>query len=326
MSPEPPSPPAAAERAVLSVETRDGISLAVERIPAAGSACGAAWISHAMMANRRSLDRPRGAGLASRVAAAGIHVYLADLRGHGGSRPPAPRWRYDDIVREDLPALTRFVASEHPGLPIAGIGHSLAGHAALAAQGLAGAGERALDAIVTIGANIWLRSFEPSPLRWAEKRLLAAGFLAVARAWGRFPARALGVGSEDVSLEFVEDTARFVASGRWAARDGTDYLAALGRVRAPVLAVLGAGDRILCSPAAGARFHARAAAAPLDILVAGRPALPFDPGHMGLVTDPRARPLWDEIARWLCSRLLLAAARAGPGAQGPQSPKSPPGA
>jgi predicted alpha/beta hydrolase len=294
------------ERETFSVETPSGVRLALERIPARPPVAGAAWVAHAMMANRRSLDRPRGAGFASRLAAAGVEVYLADLRGHGNASA-APLWSYDDIVREDLPALSRFLRARHPDLPIAGVGHSLAAHGALAAEGSAREGPR-LDAIVAVAGNIWLRRFEPSPLRWAEKRLFTEGFLALARAFGRFPARLLGIGSEDVSREFAIDIGRWVRSDRFDARDGEDYLAGFARIRAPVLAVFGAGDRILCHPVAGARFHAALIAAPLETIVAGRPFLPFDPGHMALVTDPRARPLWDEVARWLARRLLCARA------------------
>lgn len=303
------------EREILGVETRDGATLAVEHIPAAGPGrpIGAAWVAHAMMANRRSLDRPRGAGLASRLAAAGIETYLADLRGHGAASP-APHWTYDEIVREDLPALGRLLRERHPDLPAAGLGHSLAAHGVLASEGLLVPGGPAaappLDAIVTIAGNPWLRVFEPSAIRWAEKRAAAGLFRAVALACGRFPARALGMGSDDVSTEFVCDIARWVQTGRFSGRDGTDYLGGLARIRAPVLAVFGAGDRLYCHPVSGARFHAHLLRAPLETIVAGRALLGFDPGHMGLATDPRARPLWDEIARWLSRRLLAVSAGA----------------
>ena len=32
---------------------------------------------------------------------------------------------------------------------------------------------------------------------------------------------------------------------------------------------------------------------------ATRLPLPFDPDHMGLCTDPRSRPVWEEVAGWI---------------------------
>ena len=32
---------------------------------------------------------------------------------------------------------------------------------------------------------------------------------------------------------------------------------------------------------------------------AGDSGLAFDPGHMGLVTDLRSRPLWERVAAWM---------------------------
>lgn len=289
------------EREVFKVETEDGVSLALERIPAEGEALGAAWLSHGMMANRRSVDRPRGAGLGSRLAAAGIETYLGDLRGHGDSEPVGD-WGYEDIVRRDLPAIARFVRARHPGLPLAGAGHSLAAHALMAALADPKSGLGPIDAAVSIAGNPWLRSLERSPIRWARKRATMAAFRALAVAVGRIPARALRYGSDDVSRKFVEESAAWTRTGRFAAQDGTDWLAGLARVETPVLAVFGAGDRLLCHPAAGERFHRLLGRAP-DVIVAGKDLVGFEPGHMELVTDPRARPLWDEIARRLAARL-----------------------
>src|SRR5262245_58590813 len=93
-----------------------------------------AVLGHSMFANRRTLDR-RGRGLASHLAARGIAVLNFDLRGHGGSTPHAAgggRWRYDDLVEQDVPAAVDFARRQFPSLPLACVGHSLFGHAALA--------------------------------------------------------------------------------------------------------------------------------------------------------------------------------------------------
>src|SRR5262245_27479096 len=147
----------------MELRTADGVALAVQHFPAAGggAARGAVWIGHAILANRRSLDRPAGEGLASEIARAGLETYTVDWRGHGESkRPSGPAanaaWRYEDLLRQDFPAIDRFVRERHPGLRVGVVGHSLTGHAAAAWIGLGGAA----DALVTIGANVWIPSLE----------------------------------------------------------------------------------------------------------------------------------------------------------------------
>src|SRR5439155_4099847 len=90
------------------------------------------------MANRRSLDRPAGRGLASTLTEAGFVTYALDVRGHGRSGPhPAEGadWTYDDVVFKDLPAAIWFVRSREAGLPLAVVGHSLTAHGVLALLG-----------------------------------------------------------------------------------------------------------------------------------------------------------------------------------------------
>lgn len=123
-----------ANRTCFHLQTTDGARLVVEHIPASGEPVGALWCAHAMMANRRSLDRPRGSGMASVLATHGLEVYVADLRDHGeaATNGRAPTFDYAKIVFGDLPALTQFVRDRHPKLPIGAIGHSLSAHGVLA--------------------------------------------------------------------------------------------------------------------------------------------------------------------------------------------------
>jgi predicted alpha/beta hydrolase len=319
----------------FEVETPDGARIRGDRIaarvPEGGRARGAVWVGHALLANRRSLDRPRGAGLASALAESGLHVYTFDVRGHGESLlPPGSRgWTYEDLVRGDLPAVARAVRERHPDLKVAGVGHSLTGHAGLAWLGLSseparpsngGAGarppsalrERApgpgpggapLDAFVSIASNIWVRRLEPSLSRWARKRALFGALRALAALAGRLPAKAAGAGSEDAPSSFTGPWFEWTENDRWTSPEGEDYLAALERVRVPVLAVTGAGDTLLCHPTCGALFHARLVRASVTSHTSDASECGFDPDHMGLVTDARARPLWRRIAGWLAETL-----------------------
>jgi len=262
-----------------------------------------------MMVDSRSMDRPAGTGFASYLAAGGWHVYLFDVRGHGASSPRAEeggRWSYDDIVRYDLPAITAEVRSRHPDLPVVLVGHSLCGHASVAAAG-SGLYRVPPDAHVLVSANMWLPSLEP---RWWRRRL--KGFTtwvlwAITVLVGRFPSRFLRMGPADEAKPYVSDLRRFWSSGRWSSADGThDYLAGLAEVEGPVLALVGSGDRLLAH-VSGARNWAECLGGQgVDFRVLGRGdlGLVFNPDHMTLVTDVRATPVWDMVLDWMTAAVV----------------------
>ena len=68
---------------MIEIETSDGWTLEADRLdpPDGREPIGVLWLGHAMMVNRRTMDRPRGQGLASLLAGEGFIVYNVDLRG-----------------------------------------------------------------------------------------------------------------------------------------------------------------------------------------------------------------------------------------------------
>src|SRR5439155_24409513 len=131
-----------------------------------------------------------------------------------------------------------------------------------------------------------------------QKWLALLGFGLGTWPLGYFPARRLGMGSEDVSRGFVAAFQDLRRTGRWRSADGRiDYAAGLARAQAPVLAVAGRGDRLFCHPACSVLFHRRLSRCRIWHWIVGRASgLEYDPGHMQLVTDPRSAPLWHAIA------------------------------
>jgi predicted alpha/beta hydrolase len=225
-------------------------------------------------------------------------VLSFDLRGHGKSRP-TPReggsYRYDDFVAHDIPTLLAFARATHPELPVGWIGHSLGAHTALVASGLRPA--QAPDALVLLGANIWMPRLEPSRWRRAAKSAVLSSWLAASRR-GYFDPRPFRLGNETVSRGFIEQFSRFWRRDRFASwDDGTDYLAALNGVRTSVLSIASDGDVLLAHPVCVARFVGHACNARLE-----RRVVPHA-SHMGLATDARSRPVWEQIADWLRARL-----------------------
>lgn len=295
----------------LRVATADGWVLSVRHLPARGEPVGVAVLGHAMMVDRRSMDRPAGGGLASTIADSGWHVLLADVRGHGESGPtPAAggSWSYDDLVFRDVPALVAAARHHHPGLPVALVGHSLVGHVGMAAAGSGAYGEGAPpDLHVLIAANMWIWGLDPPrDLARARSTLL---FMTLARLFGRFPSRLVRMGPAEEARPYVSDLGRFLFSGIWGSADGRhDYLRNLARVRGPVLALGGRADALMGHPEGIRRWTEGLSGAEVDlrILGAGDLGMTADPGHMELVTDPGSIGVWREIAAWMTQHATIA--------------------
>jgi predicted alpha/beta hydrolase len=275
------SPPVSAhDDEALDIRTADGVSLAVTVLEPKDDLRGTVVMAHAMFA-RQSTFR----WIAPMFRERGWRVVLFDFRGHGQS--VCAGYGYDDFVLRDLPAVIECVRARADGKRVVLLGHSLGGHVALAAQGC---GLVELDAIVLVASNVWLRDFEPSGPVWALKRTILEAFVRTARRLGRFPARALRLGSDDESLDYVEDLARFGLEGEWASRDRTrDYRAALANVTIPLYSIASTGDRINARPVCVERMLSRCRG-PLHVdCVSASDDGARAPDHASIVTTERAR-------------------------------------
>ena len=239
----------------LRLATADGWSLHLACYPPLAGAGqqrprAAILLAPGMMLDGRAMDRPAGRGLASFSRRRGYAVYCLDLRGHGDSRPRAARgvdWSFDDLVAVDIPLALSAVKARHPDLPLVWLGHSLSAHAGAVALGQRP--ELPADLLVLLCPGAWIRPFEPSWPLWLGKRTALWLWDRVAAACGRFPAAALGIGTNDESRSYVRQHREWAARGRWQSRDGADYLAGLARIQRPALVVAAAGGaRCACSP------------------------------------------------------------------------------
>ena len=288
--------------------TEDGWALEVLCLPAQGERRGVLLAGHAMMVDRRSLDRPEGAGMLSYFASQGWEVLAPDLRGRGASGPSVSAggtWSYEDLVRFDLPACVAAACERAGSLPVVVLGHSLSGHVSIAAAG-AGLYQRLPDAHVLLSANMWGPTLEPGWCMRLLKGLSIRLLSLVCALAGCFPARRLRVGPVDEAQPYIQDLIRFWRQDHWATGDGSiDYLSGMGRVAGPVLALVGRADRFLAHCDGARVWSSRIGAGGADFRVVGRGdwGLDFDPDHMELVTDRRCLPLWQEIHRWLLGRL-----------------------
>ena len=289
----------------IEIHTASGPPLfATVREPPRGvKLTGTAVLAHAMFARRSEFERrkgTRGGGLAPFLCGHGWRTIAFDFRGHGDSGAGAASgatWSYDDLVRDDLPAVVACARARSRRAPVVVVGHSLGGHVALAA---AGTGALDADAIAMFGANVWLRALEPSRARWAVKRGIMAGVDAVCRKVGYFPARALRMGSDDEPSLYMAALSRVAREGRWGSDDGrVSYEDALARVKIPVHAIASDGDRLNCHPDCAAVFAGRCGGPTsfdrIDAADDGGKA----PGHMEMVTTDAAKGAWERLAEWM---------------------------
>jgi len=281
-----------------------GQKLAVEIREPRGPVLGTAILLHPMMASRRVWNFPRDHGFASALNDAGLRTLALDFRGHGESRPAAAAGAdvtYEALVQDDIPAICRAARERWPSHRVTLVGHSLGGHAAVASVAT---GACAPDALVTLATNVWLPSDELSPLVRAKKSAFIRAWRLMARAVGYFPARALGIGSDDEALPLVESWSTWWLDDRWTGDRGrVDYGAAMNRVVIPALGIASSGDLWLCTPACAARFFKRLGSADATFELVrhaddGGPA----PDHMQLLTSRAATSVWRRVAMFCAGR------------------------
>jgi predicted alpha/beta hydrolase len=294
----PTPPPRAPATEIILLTTASGTSLAVEvRDPPHARAT--AILLHSSMASRRIWGSAKDDGFAAVLAGQGVRTLALDFRGHGESGVSASRggkWTFDDLVRHDLPALCLAARERWPGDRLTLVGHSLGGQVALAALGTEVA---EADAIAVIATNAWLPSEESNLFLRARKGTAMRTMRAVTRVRGYFPARALGIGSDDEASAYIEGWASNWERDRWTSDDlAIDYFAAMGRLRCPILAVASLADRVLCTPQCAFRFIGRAERAQVRFELIRRSdqdgASP--PNHMEIVTTRSAVSSWHDIA------------------------------
>jgi len=257
--------------------------------------------THAMMTDRRSMDRPRGDGLASTLVRRGLAVLNADLRGHGESAIAGRSYDLEEIALHDVPALCDHARRAFPGLPFFWLGHSLGSNAALLTFGAFP--ELAPDAVVSLAPNLWLPSLEPRLGRRILKGAVVAAWVALALRPGGFDPGPFKMGRSRIPLRYVAQFARWYAGDALVSADGhLDYREVLGRVEVPILAFSSTGDALFAHPSSVTRYLGLLRRAKVTHRVvrggAGRRA----PSPAGLAADAGSRAVWEEAAAWLEAR------------------------
>lgn len=279
----------------LLAQTADGVTLRIDRVRATGERRGVLVCLHAMMTDGRYFGARRERSFAATLAAAGLDVLVADLRGHGRSQPPRASatsdWSFDDLVELDLPAIVAAAASASGCAPqdLVLLGHSLGGLVATAALGT---GRIAPPRLLVLPAtSVWLLGSHGS----LRRRAMMAAYRHTTALMGRAPIRALRLGTADEARTYVQQLTGWARAARWTSLRGIDYSAAAQTITAPVLPLVGAGDW-MCTPSDAAAFAGHLAGASRLRVVGRAHGDALDPDHFQLFTRSELAPLWHELA------------------------------
>jgi pimeloyl-ACP methyl ester carboxylesterase len=240
----------------------------------------------------------RGQGFGRFLAAAGFDCWIAEMRGHGSSERPRA-WTMHHWIRCDAPAAIGAVL-EHTGADrCLWVGHS--------AGGVVGAGAvgHAPELAERLAGMVLLGSPGPAGLRGARRvGARAAQALFQALPWARLPGAPFGLGPEHEPAPLIREWMRWNLAGTWRTPEAGDYLSALADVDVPLLAVSGAGDRVLAPPHAVADLVSRFGSIDRTFVVAGvRQGFDADYGHAGMMVSRGAREeVWPLVREWLLAR------------------------
>jgi len=260
---------------------------------------------HGAIENGRIFHSRSGKGLAPWLASRGFDVFVADLRGHGESRPPIARgstFGQTEAVVEDIPALVEAVVARRGRVPQAWVAHSW-GVVRLNAF-LARFPDRAglVRSAVYFGSKRTVRSVTGESI--LKVRLIWGMVCPVAAAIaGYLPAAKMGIGSDNDTRRYLMQCLRWVRRSRWIdPADGFDYDQAIAKVpMPPIWYIAAAADRALGHPRDVRDFMISSGVADARYTILSREAGNLhDYDHITMLTHPDApRDHFPAVAEWL---------------------------
>ena len=234
----------------------------------------------------------RYAHVAARLVDEGYAVYALDHRGHG--RSDGPRAVIDRVQNavEDLDQLIAFAASEHPGVPLFLLGHSMG---ATISVRYAIAHQDRLTGLILTGPLAALEA--ASPVTRLVGRLLSA----VAPQLGLFAVDPSLV-SRDPEVVKAYETDPLVHHDRLPARTIAELAGAVesfpDSVRAitvPTLIMYGSGDHLV-PPAGSMMLNDRIGAADTTLKT-------YDGLYHEILNEPEQDVVMDDLCSWLRARV-----------------------
>lgn len=188
-------------------------------------------------------------GLARSLAAAGVTVYVPDLRGHGGSGSlglVSYRGQYED----DLADLAGLVGREHPGERRLLVGHSSGG--SLALRTAAGGTAEAFDAYLALAPFIAPGDplSRPEQGRWTSVSVPRIVVLSILNGFGIDALDDLKVLAMAVPPDAEKGRPRAYSHALLASLNlPRDWHRAIARIRRPTSVLIGRQDELFVAPA-----------------------------------------------------------------------------
>lgn len=275
----------------IQIRAGDGHLLTLVRIGAARGPAVA--LTHGTFCGTASCGR-----LGDYLAAQGLGAWLFDWRGHG--RNPACGHDYDleTVALHDIGSAIEAIRNEQQGRPVTLVGHSGGGiAAAIWAARHPDLARASLAGLVLLAAQTTHAA--ATPLAWAKIR----GY----RAWighRHWIAPSRRVGPEAESGRLMRQWCQWNLERRFVGGDGLDYMQALSQLSLPVLALAGAGDRLI-APWQGCEALARAFGGPdVQFLLCGKVGgFREDYSHSRLLMAGNAQSdVFLRIAQWIRDR------------------------
>jgi acylglycerol lipase len=234
----------------------------------------------------------RYAHVAARLVDEGYAVYALDHRGHGRSGGPrAVIDRLDNAV-SDLDQLVVLATSEHPGVPVFLLGHSMGG--TISVRYAIGHQDR-LAGLILSAPLAALEAASPAT------RLVAKVLSAVAPGLGLFAVDPTLV-SRDPDVVKAYETDPLVHHGRLPARTIAEMAGAIdsfpneaGAITVPTLIMYGSGD-LLVPPAGSMMLNDRIGATDKTLKT-------YDGLYHEILNEPERDTVMDAMCSWLRARV-----------------------
>ena len=272
------------------LETSDGGCIASTRVaPVSDQAVRPAVVLiPGMFSNRHFWVSPKGVGLAAALAKAGHPVWLIERRELGLSgKSESARSGLNEHLLYDLPLIQQHIQNIDPGSAVWG-GHSFGG--VIATRAVA----ETLDANLIGGLLLFAAQVE------VDKKLLCWPWnlyiRGIARLFGRFPSRKIGLGPEDEPIAAIDDACAW----RVNTQRGGALLEPLKSIHCPVLAFAGGADDR--DPPAGCKklLTHMASSDKRYILLSESEGYSQDYDHPGIVVSKAAaKEVWPQVVDWL---------------------------
>jgi len=281
-------------------------------------------LCHGLASNRLFLDYDDQHSLARYLRDQGFDCWVAELRGRGLSLPrsggPVPwGWRFDDYIRDDLPALIARVKELTQSPKVLWLGHSMGGMVMYAYLGTRE--QESIKGFVALGSPgifrnyyypAWgrrvsrfiLQTFSFTPLRLLARLIAPLAYLYPAEAFGlekRVVAGYLVHGVANTSnpelLQFLD----WIEQETFCSADhARRYCQQLQQVTTPFLAVVGAKDWVATPSMCRAAFDALASPDKQMLLLGKAHGQMSEYDHMALVLGARApQEVFPPIRTWL---------------------------